>query len=119
MEPVPSGKAVEPEPHRHHIGPGTRLGSGFRSLPSVVRGTGESYLSSAWISPDRRCEGTRVAGVTPMRQNGTDEAGSGLLLGSDGGRKAGSLSAGRARVHGRGNNRSVVRSVRCLLQSPR
>src|SRR5271157_6475834 len=102
MEPVPSGKAVETEPHRHHKGPDTRRGSGFRSPPSVVRGTDESYLSSAWISPDRRCEGARVAGVTPMRQNGRDEAGSGLLLRADGGRKACSISAGRERVHGRG-----------------
>src|ERR1022692_1932037 len=99
MEPVPSGKAVETEPRWHHRGPGTRRGSGFRSPPSVVRGTGESYLSSAWISPDRRCEAW-VASLPPMRQNGGDEAGSGLLLGSDGGRKAGSLSAGWARVHG-------------------
>src|SRR5271157_1662175 len=59
MEPVPSGKAVETEPHRHHRGPGTTRGSGFRSLPSVVRGTGESYLSPAWISPDRSFENHR------------------------------------------------------------
>src|ERR1039458_714570 len=98
MEPVPSGKAVETEPHRHHRGPGTRRGSGFRSRPSVVRGTGESYLSSAWISPDRRCESARVAGVTPMRQNGGDEARSGLLFRADGGRKAGSKSALRRTI---------------------
>src|SRR5664279_3466920 len=114
MEPVPSGKAVETEPHRHHGGPGTRLGSGFRSLRSVVRGTGESYLSSAWVSPDRSCECV-VAGLSPMRQNGRDEAGSGLLLGSDGGRKAGSLSAGRERVHGRGSAGPVVRPAGYLL----
>lgn len=33
-----------------------------------------------------------------MRENGRDEAGSGLLLGSDGRRKADWLSAGRERV---------------------
>src|SRR5271166_3079961 len=33
----------------------------------------------------------RVARVTPMRQNGVDEAGSGLLLWADGGRKACSI----------------------------
>src|SRR5208283_512855 len=60
----------------------------------------------------------RVAHVTPMRHNGGDEAGSGLLLWSDGGRKAGSLSAGRERVHGRGSTGPVVRPIRCLLQSP-
>jgi hypothetical protein len=38
-----------------------------------------------------------------MRQNEGDEAGSGLLLGSNGGRKAGSLSAGPAGIHGRGS----------------
>src|SRR5271157_5469402 len=61
----------------------------------------------------------RVARVTPMRQNGGDEAGSGLLLWADGGRTAGSLSAGRARVHGRGGNGPVVRPTGCLLQSTR
>ena len=35
----------------------------------------------------------RVARVAPMRQNGRDEAGSGLLLRADGGRKACSISA--------------------------
>ena len=34
-----------------------------------------------------------MAGVTPMRQNEGDEAGSGLLLRADGGRKAGPISA--------------------------
>src|SRR5271157_3232487 len=61
----------------------------------------------------------RVAHVTPMRHNGGDEAGSGLLLWSDGGRKAGSLSAGRERVHGRGSTGPVVRPIRCLLQNTR
>src|SRR5271165_5342989 len=116
MEPVSSGKAVETEPHWHHRGPGTRRGSGFRSPPSVVRGTGESFLGSAWVSPDRSYECV-VAGLSPMRQNGRDEAGSGLLFRAGGGRKTCSISLGRARVHGRGSTRSVVRSVRCLLQS--
>ena len=65
----------------------------------------------------RICVGGRV--LSPMRQNGGDEAGSGLLLRADGGRKAGSLSAGREDEHmveevlG-----TVVRPARYLLQSP-
>src|SRR5271165_1705316 len=61
----------------------------------------------------------RVAHVPSMRQNVRDEAGSGLLLRSSGGRKAGSLSAGRERVHGRGSTGPVVRPAGYLLQSTR
>src|SRR5664280_2095301 len=60
-----------------------------------------------------------MARLTPMRQNEGDEAGGGLLFRSDGGPKAGSLSAGRARVHGRGSTGPVVRPARCLLQGTR
>src|SRR5271166_3960158 len=118
MERAPFRKAAEKGLRRRHAGLGKMTKFFFRFLRSVTSNSHESYLGSAWISPDGGCEGARVAGLTPMRQNGRDEAGSGLLLWADGGRKTGSLSAGRERVHGRGSNRSVVRSVRCLLQSP-
>src|ERR1017187_3426743 len=109
MERAPFGKAAEKGVRRRRAGLGKMPKFSFRFLQSESSSSRESYLSSAWISPDRRCEGARVARLTPMSQNGGDEAGSGLLLGSDGGRKAGSLSAGRERVHGRGSTGPVVR----------
>src|ERR1035438_1536828 len=116
MELAPFGKAAETGLRRRRAGLGKMPKFFFRSLQSESLSSRESFLGSAWVSPDRSCECV-VAGLSPMRQNGRDEAGSGLLLGSDGGRKTCSISAGRARVHGRGSTRSVVRSVRCLLQS--
>src|ERR1039457_3116028 len=100
MERAPFGKAAEKGLLRRRAGLGKMREFALRFLRSVLLNSHESNLGSAWVSPDRSCECV-VAGLSPMRQNGRDEAGSGLLLGSDGRRKAGSLSAGRARVHGR------------------
>src|SRR5271166_6414214 len=114
MELAPFGKAAETGLRPRHAGRGKMPKFYFRSRQSESSSSRESFLGSAWVSPDRSCECV-VAGLSPMRQNGRDEAGSGLLFRAGGGRKAGSLSAGRERVHGRGSTRSVVRFVRSLL----
>src|SRR5208337_4332731 len=119
MEHAPFGQAAEKGLRRRRAGLDKTREFVLRFRRSETSNSRELYLSSAWISPDRSCESARVASVTPMRQNGGDEAGSGLLLWADGGRKAGSISAGRARVHGRGSTGPVVRPIRCLLQSTR
>src|ERR1039458_5264281 len=100
MELSPFGEAAETGLRRRRAGLGKTRKFFFRSLQSESSSSRESFLGSAWVSPDWSCECV-VAGLSPMRQNGRDEAGSGLLFRAGGGRKAGSLSAGRARVQDR------------------
>src|SRR5271165_6247652 len=102
MEHAPSRTAAETGPRRRRAGLGKTTEFVFRFRQSEFGGSRESYLGSAWSSPDRRCE-CAVAGLSAMRQIGRDEAGSGLLFRAGGGRKASSISAGRARVYGRGS----------------
>src|SRR5271157_442524 len=108
MEPAPFGKAAETGLRQRRAGRGKMPKFYFRSRQSESSSSRESFLGSAWVSPDRSCECV-VAGLSTMRQNGRDEAGGGLLFRAGGGRKAGSLSDGRERVPGRGSTRSVVR----------
>src|SRR5208337_2456645 len=117
MERAPSGKAAEKGLLRRRAGLGKMREFALRFLRSVLLNSHESNLGSAWVSPNRSCECV-VAGLSPMRQNGRDETGSGLLFRAGGGRKTCSISLGRARVHGRGSTGPVVQSAGYLLQSP-
>src|SRR5664280_793488 len=109
---VPSGKPEETEFPWRHTGLDKTREFVLRFRRSDIGDSRESCLSSAWISPDRSFENTRhsqtmgktgrlkgtgpsdpVAAAMAMRQNGGDEAGSGLLLRANGGRKTGSISA--------------------------
>src|SRR5271166_5243608 len=102
MELAPFGKAAETGLRRRRAGLGKMREFALRFLRSVPLNSHESNLGSAWVSPDRSCECV-VAGLSLMRQNERDEAGSGLLFRTDSGRKTDSLSLGRARVPGRGS----------------